>query len=557
MIQSLSIRNIVSIKSADIEFGRGLNVLSGETGAGKSILLDSLGLALGWRAESGLARPHADVSSVTASFHFDENSNLTRLAAQHDIEIKGDLILRRQLAADGRSRAFVNDQAVSVSFLRSVGALCVEIEGQFASQGLLDGNNHREFLDAFADHHEDLHQLAIHHERYKEAARAYQEARASFEEAVAQREFWQASLSECQALQPREGEETELAQKRKQAMQQEKVRETLAAAVAAMEGDGRQGVMPAMNVLQKYMTELASQFGERFGKANERVESAMIELSDVAAQLASWQSSMESGEQSLEAIEERFFAVKGIARKHQVSGDQLPQLMASLEKKLQSVHAGEENLDQLAKTRDEAFAQFKHSVLQLRDQRSRAARQLDDAVMKELAPLKLEQGTFVTKIDQLPEDSWNEHGGDEIRFHVSMSKGLPLGALGKVASGGELSRLMLALRVAGASVRSPPSLIFDEVDSGIGGAVAAAVGTRLRMLSQNRQVIVVTHSPQVTAAAHHHFKVRKMEDAAIASTHISVLDQEQRTQEVARMLAGAEITQEATDAATRLLRSHE
>ena len=202
MIQSLSIRNIVSIKSADIEFGRGLNVLSGETGAGKSILLDSLGLALGWRAESGLARPHADVSSVTASFHFDENSNLTRLAAQHDIEIKGDLILRRQLAADGRSRAFVNDQAVSVSFLRSVGALCVEIEGQFASQGLLDGNNHREFLDAFADNHEDLHQLAIHHERYKEAMRAYQEARASFEEAVAQREFWQASLSECQALQP-------------------------------------------------------------------------------------------------------------------------------------------------------------------------------------------------------------------------------------------------------------------------------------------------------------------------------------------------------------------
>lgn len=554
MLQSLSIRNIVSIARADIDFGKGLNVLTGETGAGKSILLDSLGLALGWRAEGGLMRPHSEQASVTAIFHFDENSTLNRLAAAHDLEIKGALILRRVLSNDGRSKAFVNDQPVSIGFLRAVGALFVEIEGQFAAQGLLESNNHLAFLDSFGAHDDLLKNAAQKWARYQECQKNFDQAKKDYEQAVEEKEFLDDALAELNNLRPEEGEETRLGAQRKLLMSHEKIGEHLAAACEALDKE-QGGVMAALSSLRNHVDVLAQQAPDKFSALSSSIESVAIELSDISAQLSSLRSSMEGGEQSLEQIEERLFALKAVARKHKVNGDELPALMTQLEEGRALIEDGAEKMAQLEALRTEAFASFEQTVMSLRDARKQAARRLDKEVTQEFVPLKLENSRFETQCDYLEQENWGERGGERVEFHVSFSQGLAMGAIGKIASGGELSRLMLALRVAAGSVRTPPTLIFDEVDSGIGGAVASAVGERLRRLSQIRQIIVVTHSPQVTAKAQLHFKVIKDGSDKIASTLVRPLSQNERTEEIARMLAGESITPEARQAAQKLQNS--
>jgi DNA repair protein RecN (Recombination protein N) len=549
MLISLSIRNIVIIEKLDLSFDRGLGVLTGETGAGKSILLDSLGFALGNRADARLLRPGAEQASVTAAFDIAADHPARALLAEQDIEAEDLLLLRRVLTPDGRSRAYVNDQAASAGLLRQLADSLIEIQGQFDQRGLMDPATHRVLLDAYG-------RLMPEARNLRELWRAWQDALAAREAAArrlaeAQRDeaFLRHAVEELDALDPRPGEEAELTDKRNRLMHREKLVEGVNAALGEIDS----GAEPALGRALRALERIAPIAGETLNPALEALQRAGLEAEEALAQLNSFAGAMELDADQLEAVEERYFALQDMARKHHQTVDALPALREELAQRLAAIDGGESALTTLAEAAAAARRRYLEAAEALSQRRAKAAAALDKAVMAELPPLKLERALFRTALERLEESDWSAQGLDRIAFEVATNPGSAPGPLGRIASGGELARFLLAVKVVLASVNPERSLVFDEVDSGVGGATAHAVGERLERLARDRQVLVITHSPQVAARGAQHWQVLKRMTGKQVATQVSQLSAGDRREEIARMLSGAEITEEARAAAERLI----
>ena len=551
MLRSLSIRNVVLIDRLDLGFDGGLSVLTGETGSGKSILLDSLGLAIGVRADSDLVRKGADQSAVTAEFELNDSSGINLLLAEQGIETAANLVLRRVLSADGRSRAFVNDQPVSVALLRRVSELLVEVHGQLETHGLLDPATHHRFVDVFGGLEPELEKTAGNFGQWREAQATYNQARQEVEKAKKDEEFLRHAVEELRRLDPQTGEEEELSAKRLILMNSEQLIQNLNEASEDLnQGIGVESAL--QGALQK-ITKVSDKAGGRLDEAVAALERALVETGEGVAALEAASGSMDLDPRQLEQLEERLFALRGLARKHEVTADELAALRVDMERQLAALEGGAANLDALAKEVDNCRAGYIAAAETLTKKRQAVGEKLDKAVTGELAPLKLEAATFHTKLDPLEESDWNEFGREYVTFEVKTNPNTAAGPLHRVASGGELARITLALKVVLADADSVPTIIFDEVDAGIGGAAAAAVGERLAQLARDHQVLVVTHSPQVAARGDSHWRIVKTGDADGNITNVDRLVDDHRTEEVARMLAGAKITDEARSAAGILL----
>jgi len=552
MLISLSIRDVVLIERLDLSFAAGLSVFTGETGAGKSILLDSLGLALGARAESGLVRFGAAQSSVTAQFDPAPDHPARALLAEQDMDA-GDasLVLRRVLTADGRSRAYVNDQPVSVGLLRRIGDALVEIHGQFESHGLLDSATHQGVLDAFGglEAHKGLTASAWEDWRAAKAARA--EAEASLAKARAEEESLRQMFEDLDTLDPKPGEEAALAQSRAVMMHGEKLLEAMNAAQTALTGRGE--VESALRTAQRALERVAERAEGKLDGVIAALDRAAVEAAEATGLLERASSEIDLDPRHLEKVEERLFALRSAARKHGVPPDDLAPLRDRLGRQLAELEGGGGDLARLARQEQNARIAYVELARALSKSRCAAAAALDTAVAAELPPLKLEKARFQTRIAALEETAWGANGLDAVGFEVATNPGSPPGPLGKIASGGELSRFMLALKVVLARVSPTPTIVFDEVDSGIGGAVAAAVGDRLGRLAQTLQILVVTHSPQVAARGLHHYRVAKAETKGAVVTGVDQLPASARQEEIARMLSGETVTDQARAAAAALM----
>ncbi|MEO1193333.1 MAG: DNA repair protein RecN [Pseudomonadota bacterium] len=552
MLTALAIRDLVLIEQLSLDLEPGLAVLTGETGAGKSILLDALGLALGARAEGRLVRSGARQAQVTASFDLPDDHPALLLADEENLAEPGEpLLLRRSVTPEGRSRAFVNDQPVSAGLLRRMGDLLVEIQGQFEQRGLLDAGRHRGLLDAYGGLQEQAADLAQLHRAWRQAAEALETARAGFLQAQEEEEELRHQVEELEALAPQEGEEAALAEERQALLHHGAIVEALEEAQAALftSGKGEAQLVQALRALER----VADKAGERLQPLLECLERSLAEVEEAGRLLAGLSADSDLDPNRLEAVEERFFALKDLARKHAVSADELPALWQRAAARLELVSGGESDLACLQNESAAAEAAFRAAARDLTSARQAAAGRLDKAVMAELAPLKLERAQFQTAVTPLEESAWGAKGAEEVQFLVATNPGSPPGPLGKVASGGELARFLLAIRVVLARLGAAETLVFDEVDAGVGGATAAAVGARLARLAGELQVLVVTHSPQVAARGGQHLQVAKGDVKGAVRTEVAALGAEARLEEIARMLSGAEITPEARKAAAKLL----
>lgn len=548
MLTALSIRDVVLIEALDLDFGRGLGVLTGETGAGKSILLDSLGLALGARADSGLVRQGTAQAVVSASF--DAGPAVAARLAENGIEIEpGEpLIIRRIVKADGGSRAFVNDQPVSATLLRDIGAMLVEIHGQHDDRGLLNPRGHRALLDAFG--RLDVAGVAAAHARWRTAEDALAAARDAADLAARDRDWLEHSVAELTAFAPEPGEEAALAEARSAIQKGAKLADDLAAVKAHLEGSD--GALANLRQAARRLDRIAGEH-PLLAEALSALDRAVIEAADVEDRLARADEAFAYSPDRLDAIETRLFDLRALARKHRAEPDALAALTAELSERLASIEGGEERLAALAGEARAARAAYAMAADALSEARVAAAARLDAAVVGELAPLKLDAARFRTSVATLDEAQWGAAGRDRVEFEISTNPGAPFAPLAKIASGGELSRFILALKVALAEEGGATTMIFDEIDRGVGGAVASAIGDRLARLSANAQLLVVTHSPQVAARGAAHLLIAKSHDGFVTRTGVTALDAAARREEIARMLSGAEITDEARAQAGRLL----
>ncbi len=551
MLTGLSIRNIVLIEALDLAFARGLTVLTGETGAGKSILLDALGLALGARADSGLVRAGTDRASVVATFdppHAD--SALAALLADNDVAIEpGEpFIVRRTLKADGGSRAFLNDQPCSAALLRDVGAHLVEIHGQHDERGLLNARGHRALLDAFGAF--DTAAVALAHEGLTQAQDRLEAARATLESAARERDYLAHAVAELARFAPEPGEEEALAAERADMQKGARLTDDLATLETLL--GGADGALSRLRQAARRLDRIAAEH-EYLANALAAFDRAVIEAGEAEDHLSKANDALSVDPGRLDAIETRLFDLRALARKHQVPADDLADLAARMREQLARIDAGEAGLADLERAVADARAVYVRAAEALSAARAEAAARLDAAMAAELAPLKLDAARFRMQIEVLPEGQWRPHGRDHVEFLISTNAGAPFAPLAKIASGGELSRFILALKVALAEQGAAGTMIFDEIDRGVGGAVAGAIGERLSRLAQGAQVIVVTHSPQVAARGAGHLLIRKSSDGTITRTGVHPLDDAERREEIARMLSGAEITNEARAQADRLL----
>ncbi|WP_026871585.1 DNA repair protein RecN [Inquilinus limosus] len=555
MLAGLSIRNVVLIEQLSLGFAEGLSALTGETGAGKSILLDALGLALGGRSDAGLVRHGADAATVSAEFLLPDGHPVKALLAEQDLPVDDALVLRRSVGADGRSRAFVNDQPVSIGLLRQIGAGLVEVHGQFETQGLLDPKTHREVLDAYAGAEALAAACAAAWDAWRGALRRQEEALAEAERAQAEEGFLRHSVEEMEALAPEPGEEAQLAERRALLQHREKVMEGVAAALTELSGD--RGAERALVAAQRALQRIADRAAGRLDPVLDQLGRALDEAAEATAAIERFSADIDLDAGELERLEDRLYALRSLARKHGVETDALPDLRRQFAERLALVEDRAAVLQRLAAAAAETRAAYVRAGEALSEARRKAAAKLDAGVKAELPPLKMERARFVTQVERLPESEWGPAGLDRITFLVAANPGSPPGPIGKIASGGELARFMLALKVVLLHRRGAPgtlpSMVFDEVDAGIGGAVADAVGERLKRLGQQVQVLVVTHSPQVAARADHHWQVRKAARGGAAVTQVAALSPEERREEIARMLSGAKITAEARAAADSLL----
>ena len=549
MLVAVSIRDVVLIDRLDLSLGPGLTVLTGETGAGKSILLDSLGLALGARAEAGLVRAGVAQAVVTAAFEPPAGHAAFALLAEHGLPLETPLTLRRVVQADGRSRAFVNDEPVSVSLLRRLGETLVEVEGQFAQVGLADPATHLGLLDAFAGLEPDRARLAGAHAAWRAAERARADAEAAIAAARAVEDWLRHAVAELTRLGPEPDEEARLDAARRRMQQNEKRVEAIAA--ARDELTRHRGVAFALRNAVRALERLAP--ADDLAPVLAALGAAQDSVADAETMLDRLLADAGPDPRALEQAEERLFALRAAARKHQSSVAELPALLAAMNERLNALDAGEERLAGLAESARAARRTYREAALALSAARRAAAERLDRAVMQELPPLRLEKARFATEIAARDEAEWGADGADRVQFLVAMNPGQAPSPLARSASGGELARLMLALKVVLAKGSTVPTLVFDEVDAGIGGATAAAVGERLARLARGVQVLVVTHSPQVAAKGAGHWRVSKATAKGSTVTRVEVLDAEARREEIARMLAGERITAAARAAAADLL----
>jgi DNA repair protein RecN (Recombination protein N) len=555
MLTTLSIRDVVLIERLDLQFGPGLTVLTGETGAGKSILLDSLGLALGARAEQGLVRDGADQCSVAACFTPAAGHPALALLAEQGVELEDEVVFRRVVARDGRSRATVNDQPVSAGLLRRAGAMLVEVQGQHDQMGLADPAGHAALLDSFAGHASERAAVASSWSAWRSASAALDAARTEIAEAAREEEWLRHAAGELTDLAPAEGEEDQLAAERQRLQQGERRAEAIAAAVAEIAPRDRRSAGPAAAL------RAASRALQRLGPtetnlaapalaALDRAEEALAEAETLLTRLAE---DAEGDPRLLERTEERLFALRAAARKHGIPVIELPALLASLKTRLAALETGTAAITELQAAAAAARERYVAAAAALHRGRRTAAERLARAVMRELPPLKLDRARFVADVTALEEVKWGPAGADAVRFLIATNPGQAPAALDRVASGGELSRLMLALKVVLSSGSGVPTLVFDEVDSGVGGATAAAVGERLVRVAGGVQVLVVTHSPQVAARGAAHLQVSKQAAKDRVQTCVSPLDGGARREEIARMLAGETVTEAARAAADSLL----
>ncbi|MBA4796934.1 MAG: DNA repair protein RecN [Rhizobiales bacterium] len=557
MLVQLSIRDIVLIERLDLTFETGLSVLTGETGAGKSILLDSLSLALGGRGDGSLVRHGEDKGQVTAVFDVGNSHAARTLLKGNGVDDDGDLIFRRVQSADGRTRAYINDQPVSVQLMRQVGQLLVEIHGQHDDRALIDTNAHRMLLDAFAGLTDEAVDLGESYRRWRDAERSFKAHKAKVEAAAREADYLRASVEELEGLSPLDGEEDELAERRSAMQKSERIAGDIAEASEFLNGNAS----PVPHIAS-LMRRLERKSQEAPGLLEETVQllgTALDTLSAAQMEVESALRRTEFDPRELERVEERLFALRAAGRKYSVAVADLPALAEKMVADLADLDAGEERLGQLEAAVRETKAHYDHLAQQLSAKRQNAAQTLADAVMQELPALKLERARFMVEV-AADADNATADGIDTVEFHVQTNPGTRPGPIMKVASGGELSRFLLALKVALADRGSAPTLVFDEIDTGVGGAVADAIGQRLKRLSAKVQVLSVTHAPQVAARASTHFLISKgpTGDAGDKiATRVAIMEPEHRKEEIARMLAGASVTDEARAAAAKLLAAGE
>ncbi|MCB2107049.1 MAG: DNA repair protein RecN [Rhodobacteraceae bacterium] len=555
MLTHLSIRDVVLIEALDLDFEAGLTALTGETGAGKSIILDALGLALGARSDSGLIRAGAEKLSVAAGFTVLPRDPVAVLLSDQGIDTdEGQVVLRRVVGRDGRSRAFVNDQSVSAGLLRQLGEHLVEVHGQLETHGLLDPATHMDVLDQFrrsADGDADDQAVAKTYAAWIDARDALALAKSDLAQAKAEEEFLRAAVAELDALGPQPGEEQVLAGKRAALRHSEHIVKALNDAKATIAGE--MDAEAALRTALGKVARVSDQAAGTLDALKQALERAVIETSEALAQLDQAADGVDAKPDALEKAEERLFALKAAARKYRCSVDELAAVRERMTAQLASVDAGGAQISNLTAKATALGQDYERAAMKLHRARAAAAKKLEKAVAKELPPLKLEKAVFHVAIESVDAAQGTVAGIDRVTFEIAANPGAPPGPLNKVASGGELARVMLALKVVLAGIEAPATMVFDEVDAGISGATAAAVGERLAKLARNLQVLVVTHSPQVAAKASAHWRVTKGSKAGATTTRIETLAAASRREEIARMLAGAKITEEARAAADSLL----
>ena len=550
MLTRLQVRNVVLINRLDLDFRKGLTVLTGETGAGKSILLDSLGLALGSRANFDLIGIHGDRAEVTACFDLPDPHPARDVLDDAGIEPGDELILRRQLR-DGKSPALINDRPVSATLLRQVGDSLIEIQGQFEGRGLLDVTTHRALLDRFASTTDDAETLRSAWQDWQDARQRHASARAELEEARAEEDWLRDAVSQLDELSPEDGEEDSLAEERTMLANVTKIAEALHYVESAISTeDGAAGMIGAAAKNVDRMADTGGSLLEPVINALARVDA---ELEETASCIQAARDRLEGDPNRLSFIEDRLHALRSQARKHRVTTDELPELHRGLAERLSGLDDQSGGLAALQAAEDAAAETYRNLASTLSLKRKDAAADLDRGVMQELPDLKLDQARFTTVLEELPEERWGPNGIDQVRFEANTNPGMKTGPIDRIASGGELARFLLALKVVLADTSAPMTLIFDEVDSGVGGAVAAAVGNRLSRLGATMQCLVITHSPQVASRGRFHFRISKSAtDEGMIST-AEPLTSDDRLEEISRMLSGSTITPEARAAALRLL----
>jgi DNA repair protein RecN (Recombination protein N) len=555
MLSALTIRDIVLIDRLDLEFGEGLSVMTGETGAGKSILLDAFALALGSRGDASLVRKGADQGQVTAVFEPASGHRVFALLAENGISEEGTVILRRVQSSDGRTRAFINDESVSVQLLKRVGVALVEIHGQHDDRALTDASTHRKLLDAFAGLAGEADTLAKLHEGWADARQVLLDKETHIASVRENADFLSHALVELNALDPKADEEEALAQRRQFMMHAEKIAGDLEEARDALAGDGtaHARIGAALRKFERQEPETANVLGP----VMDALENVLTQTNDARERVEQAIADTQFEPKALEEAEERLFALRALARKHKVAVSGLPDLIVKMEGELAALDAGEKELDELKKNEAAAREAYRKAAGELSKKRHDAAAGLDEVVTSELPPLKLEKARFMTRVETCAPEEGGPSGLDRVAFWVQTNPGTEPGAMMKVASGGELARFILALKVVLAARGSAPTLIFDEIDTGVGGATASAIGERLARLAEGLQVVAVTHAPQVAAHASGHLRISKEAIAGAGeeavATRVTALDDVSRREEIARMLAGQTVTDEARAAADRLI----
>jgi DNA repair protein RecN (Recombination protein N) len=551
MLAQLSIRDIVLIERLDLDFASGMSVLTGETGAGKSILLDALSLALGGRGDASLVRNGASQGQVTAVFDLPRNHAARQLIEANALDADGDVILRRVQSADGRTRVFINDQPASVALMRDIGRLLVELHGQHDERALVDPSIHRDLLDTFGGHVGEASAVAALFQRWRAAEQELARHRAKVEAAAREADYLRASSLELTELDPQPDEENELAELRARMMRAEKTAVEINDAADALSGSS--SPVPLLSALLRRLQRKEAEAPDLLGNVVRSLDEAMVALDAAQEAAAIAQRALEFDPRALEKAEERLFSLRAAARKFSVPVEELAALRDAMAADLADLDAGEGRLVALEKAAVETRGQFDRQAARLSELRQAAGQGLARAVMSELPALKLERAEFLVELTSDPSDR-AQTGVDHVEFAVRTNPGARPGPMMKIASGGELSRFLLALKVALADRGSAPTLVFDEIDTGVGGAVADAIGKRLARLATKVQVLSVTHAPQVAARAGAHYLISKSGGADRVSTGVSVLADDARGEEIARMLAGATITEEARAAARRLIK---
>lgn len=551
MLRSLHINNVVLIDNLELDFAEGFGVLTGETGAGKSILLDSLGLILGRRAETSLIRHGADKLSVTATFTNINNPELSALLCENDLECSDEIMIKRTLNVAGVGKIFFNDQPISAKLLKEIGKYLVEIHGQFDNQGLLNPANHRSILDEFGELQNLLAQCGSAYNAYRKAQNRLQQFEADIAKAKADEDNLTHWVKELEQIAPQSGEMTELQARRQELMHSEKIIENLNYAYSALQSAD---VASALRSAQSGIAKANNLVNDKYSSIYEALDTALVQVNEALDEIENASSDISLNSDEQENIDNRIFALKDLARKHGCDVDALPEVLQQFKDKLNAISMGEDGLSDLRADEQQKRLAYIDIAKQLHRQRTAVARQLDDLVMAELPPLKMAKAKFITEITIKDENGWSDTGYDDVCFTVSTNPNSPQGAVNKIASGGELARFMLALKVNLVKTSAVPTMIFDEVDAGIGGATARAVGERLSRLGHNVQVLVVTHAPQVAALGDYHLKVEKNTVNDITTTKVYLLDDAARQEEIARMLSGEVITDEARAAALQLMK---